>query len=88
MGGFGALNMGMRHPDIFSVVYSLSPGLFYPNGLAESQMFYSEGFINANMLQLKGLVVDYGRQDEYAWIPKGCEYFGAQLTTLGSSRTP
>jgi S-formylglutathione hydrolase len=166
MGGFGALNIGMRHPDIFSVVYSLSPGLFDQGGLAESQMFYSEGFINrfiayeqrvealpveqarqemlrspddftlayglafapnpekhppyldypytqadgklvrndaiwkkwdagfggipdkiqqykANMMHLNGLVIDYGRFDEYAWIPKGCEYFGAQLTAAG-----
>jgi S-formylglutathione hydrolase FrmB len=166
MGGFGALNIAMRHPDVFSVVYSLSPGLFDPNGLAESQMFELDGYIKrfivyeqriealpveqaqramlhspdeftlayglafapnpekqppyldypytqangklvrndaiwkrweagfgaiqdkiqqykANMLQLNGLVIDYGRQDEYAWIPKGCEYFGAQLTAAG-----
>jgi enterochelin esterase-like enzyme len=166
MGGFGALTIGMRHPDVFSVVYSLSPGLFDPNGLAESQMFELDGYIKrfiayqqriealpveqarramlhspddftlayglafapnpakhppyldypytqangklvqdaaiwkkwdagfggiqdkiqqykANMLQLNGLVVDYGRQDEYVWIPKGCEYFGAQLSAAG-----
>jgi S-formylglutathione hydrolase len=163
MGGFGALNIAMRHPDVFSVVYSLSPGLFDPNGLAESQMFELDGYIKRfiayeqrvealpveqarramlgspddftlayglafapnlekhppyldypytqangklvrdaavwkkwdagfggipekiqhyrpNLMRLKGLVVDYGRQDEYAWIPKGCEYFGAQLS--------
>jgi S-formylglutathione hydrolase FrmB len=166
MGGFGALNIAMRHPDVFSVVYSLSPGLFDSNGLAESQLFSSEGYINrfiayeqrvealpladaqpemmrspddftlayglafapnagkhppyldypyaqantklvrddaiwkkwdagyggiaeeiqqyhANLLQLKGLVVDYGRQDQYAWIPKGCAYFGDQLSAAG-----
>jgi len=166
MGGFGALNIAMRHPDVFSAVYSLSPGLFDSNGLAESQMFELEGFIKrfldyqqhveslpieqaqramlsapdtftlayglafasnpekhppyldypyaladgklvrndaiwkrwdagfggipdkiqqykANMLRLNGLVIDYGRQDEYAWIPKGCEYFGAQLSAAG-----
>src|SRR5690242_11569117 len=32
MGGFGALNIGMHHPEMFSAVYSLSPGLFAPNG--------------------------------------------------------
>jgi len=166
MGGFGALTIAMRHPDVFSIVYSLSPGLFDPNGLAESQMFELDGYIKrfiayeqriealpveqarramlhspddftlayglafapnpekhppyldypytqasgklvrndaiwkrwdagfggiqdkiqhykANMRQLNGLVVDYGRQDEYAWIPKGCDYFGAQLTAAG-----
>lgn len=25
MGGYGALNLGMRHPDVFSAVYALSP---------------------------------------------------------------
>lgn len=28
MGGFGALRLAMRRPDLFSVVYALSPGLF------------------------------------------------------------
>jgi S-formylglutathione hydrolase len=166
MGGFGAVNIAMRHPDVFSVVYSLSPGLFDPNGLAESQLFESEGYVNrfldyeqrlaalpladarqemfrspddftlaygvafapnaekhppyldypytqldgklvrnqaiwkqwdsgyggitekiqqykANLLRLKGLVIDYGRRDQYAWIPKGSEYFGAQLKAAG-----
>jgi S-formylglutathione hydrolase FrmB len=166
MGGFGALHIAMRHPETFSVVYSLSPGLFDPNGLAESQMFDSDRVINrfvayeqkmaalsvekargamlgspdaftlayglafapnlekhppylnypytevdgklvrnddiwkkwdagfggipekiqqykANLMLLNGLVVDYGRQDGYAWIPKGCAYFGAQLAAAG-----
>jgi enterochelin esterase-like enzyme len=38
MGGFGALNIAMHRPDVFSAVYSLSPGLFDENGLAESFM--------------------------------------------------
>ncbi len=45
MGGFGALNIAMRHPDVFSAVYSMSPGLFDENGLSESQMFDSEATI-------------------------------------------
>jgi S-formylglutathione hydrolase FrmB len=39
MGGFGALNIAMHHPEVFSAVYSLSPGLFDQTGLADSQMF-------------------------------------------------
>jgi S-formylglutathione hydrolase FrmB len=39
MGGYGALNLAMLHPDIFGAVYSISPGLFNENGLAESQMY-------------------------------------------------
>jgi len=166
MGGFGALNIAMLHPDVFGGVYSMSPGLFDENGLAESQMFDSEilirnfveyesglsavpleeakrkmlpspqqfalsyGFAFApnpdrhppyfdypytevdgqlvrddaiwqkwesgfgeiadevarykdNLLKLKGIVVDYGEFDEYGWIPKGCVYFGEQLTAVG-----
>jgi enterochelin esterase-like enzyme len=166
MGGFGALNIAMHHPEVFNAVYSMSPGLFDKNGLAESQMFSSEGLISKfveyekevsaasledaqrhmfaspqqfalsygfafapnpdrhppyfdypyteaggqlvrddaiwekwesgfggiadeakqykdNFLQLKGIAVDYGINDEYAWIPKGCTYFGEQLTAAG-----
>ena len=166
MGGFGALNIAMHHPEVFSAVYSMSPGLFDENGLAESQMFSSESLITKfveyekevsaspledaqrqmfaspqqfalsygfafapnperhppyfdypymevdgqlarddanwkkwesgyggiadeakqyrdNFLQLKGIVVDYGTNDEYAWIPKGCAYFGQQLSAAG-----
>lgn len=166
MGGFGALNIAMHRPDVFSAVYSLSPGLFDENGLAESFMFAQEGLIkrfvkfesdlaaippedaqkrmfNApeqftlaygyafapnpnrhppyfdypytevngqlvrdeeiwkrwesgfggtaeealeykdNLLKLKGIVVDYGIQDENPFIPTGSEYYGEQLTAAG-----
>ncbi len=166
MGGFGALNIAMRHPDVFSAVYSMSPGLFDENGLAESFMFANEGliqdFVNyeeelaslpledaqkrmfaspeefslaygyafapnpdrqppyfdypyaevdgqlvrddevwkkwesgfggiaeeavqykENLLQLKGIVVDYGIHDENLWIPKGADYYGEQLSAAG-----
>ena len=42
MGGFGAVNLGMRHPDVFSAVYSLSPGLFDEDGLTNQGMFVPE----------------------------------------------
>ena len=45
MGGFGALNIAMHHPDVFSAVYSMSPGLFDGGGLAESLMFSDERII-------------------------------------------
>jgi hypothetical protein len=47
MGGFGALNIAMHRPDVFAAVYSMSPGLFDENGLAESQMFAGESLIRA-----------------------------------------
>lgn len=166
MGGYGALNLAMLHPEVFGAVYSFSPGLFDENGLAESQMFSSEtqvqifaefhgglagvpleeakrkmmrspqqfslsygaafspdaagdppyftypyllvdgqlvrddaiwaqwesGFggiaqeavqYRDNWLKLKGIVVDYGVNDEFGWIPKGCAYFGQQMTAAG-----
>ncbi len=166
MGGFGSLNIAMRYPDVFGVVYSLSPGLFDENGLANSQMFLHERIISnfleaqkailmkpedqqlksvlfmpdnftvayglafapvpqkppfyfdypysesngklvrdemiwerwdsgfggipekiakykGNFLRLKGITVDYGTNDEFAWIPQGCIYFDAQLTAAG-----
>jgi S-formylglutathione hydrolase len=39
MGGFGALHLAMSHPEIFGAVYALSPGLFAPGGLEDSQIF-------------------------------------------------
>jgi S-formylglutathione hydrolase len=166
MGGFGSLNLAMLHPDVFGAVYSLSPGLFDENGLANSQMFLQEqvihDFLDAqktilakpkdqqlalvlsmrdnftvayglafapdpqkppfyfdypysesngklvrddmvwkqwnsgfggilekvaqykdDFLRLKGITVDYGTNDEYAWIPQGCIYFDKQLTAAG-----
>jgi S-formylglutathione hydrolase FrmB len=39
MGGYGALALAVAHPDVFGAVYALSPGLFAPGGMAQSQMF-------------------------------------------------
>lgn len=33
MGGFGAINIALKHPDIFCGVYAFAPGLFDENGL-------------------------------------------------------
>ncbi len=39
MGGFGALNLAMHHPDIFSAVFAESPGFLDETGLSEIAMF-------------------------------------------------
>ncbi len=169
MGGYGALALAMEDPDVFGAVYALSPGLFAPGGLAESQMFadptvvadfiageheladmtssdgaaevpramgrsedvrfsaaygaafapdpdgpppwirypfddptgepdaqvwalWESGFggpaanvadSRDDLLALRGIVIDYGTQDEYAWIPPGCEYLHEQLDRAG-----
>jgi pimeloyl-ACP methyl ester carboxylesterase len=41
MGGYGALNLAMRHPDVFGSVYGLSPALSDPEG-PSSSMFDSQ----------------------------------------------
>lgn len=45
MGGFGALNAAMKHPEVFGNVYSMSPGLFDKDGLANTFMFNDEATI-------------------------------------------
>jgi S-formylglutathione hydrolase FrmB len=169
MGGFGALDIAMRHSDVFGSVYALAPGLFDENGLAESQMFASEEHIRATLsllgevdgddpeagisslaasaassfdfgygmafaptdefpffeypyslegdtlvrddevwalwesgfggieaevaefgdewTSLDGIGIDCGSNDEYAWIPKGCDYLDAELTEAGIDHT-
>jgi S-formylglutathione hydrolase len=39
MGGFGAFNLAMCHPDIYGAVYALSPGLAAPGGLETHPSF-------------------------------------------------
>ncbi len=173
MGGYGALNLAMLHPDVFGATYALSPGLFDKDGLSKNSMFASQNTINQylakeeefkgmkkdeakikfmsfvthlviaakdhdrvfsyaygaafspnpdkmapfidypyyksdeevvldttiwknyengfgglaekierykdNFLTLKGITIDYGINDNYKWIPEGCEYFSELL---------
>ena len=171
MGGYGALNLSMLHPDVFGSAYALSPGLFDPGGLRSSQMFSTQSIVDAflalesklaalpreeahqefvasddlggdllftiaygmafsphaqgnapyvnypyqptaqgivlddrvwdawqagfggtveeveqyrdNLLSLNGLVVDYGGNDFYRWIPQGCEHYSQVLSDAG-----
>jgi S-formylglutathione hydrolase len=46
MGGYGALNLAMLHPDVFSAVYGIAPGLFDPAGLSNCQMFDSDEIVD------------------------------------------
>ena len=43
MGGYGVLNLGMLHPEVFSSIYSMSPGLYDEDGIMDSQMFKDGG---------------------------------------------
>jgi len=46
MGRSAAFSIGMRHPEMFSAVYSMSPGVFDPDGLSNCQMFSSREAID------------------------------------------
>lgn len=47
MGGFGAWDIAMHHPDVFGSVYILAPGLYDEDGPAASPWFGDEGRIRA-----------------------------------------
>ncbi|OHD14929.1 MAG: hypothetical protein A2Y34_04745 [Spirochaetes bacterium GWC1_27_15] len=173
MGGFGAFNLAMKHPDIYSLCYIHNPGLFNDKGIFDNQLsdkitiakflenqnilkslneteakikyfsviqsamsnwdFYSmfmyaygaafcskdtppytdhpldkdgnivnetllnewnDGFGNldkkvvtykSNLLSLKGIFINYGKNDHYQWIPRACQYLSQKLTENGIS---
>lgn len=39
MGGYGAIHIGMKNPDVFSIVYGHTPGLFSPDGIKKSVLY-------------------------------------------------
>lgn len=73
MGGFGALNLAMRHPDVFGWCYALSPGLLAPDGLADLHPFENGARITAFLEATdawKGLPLDRVRQAARAWADR------------------
>jgi enterochelin esterase-like enzyme len=47
MGGFSVLHLGLAHPDVYSRVFSLSPGVFNKNGLYSAMQSLDIQFKNA-----------------------------------------
>jgi S-formylglutathione hydrolase FrmB len=47
MGGYASINLALKHPDIFSSLYSLCPGLFDENGLVNAMDTWDNTFIRA-----------------------------------------
>lgn len=62
MGGYGALNLAMLHPELFGAVYAMSPGLFDESGLSNCQMFATDTIIE-DYLAFESSVTQYGRND-------------------------
>ena len=55
MGGSGALNLAMKHPDVFGSVYALSPGLFDSEGLNKQHSLSGQKYIEEYMKTSKHL---------------------------------
>ncbi len=55
MGGFGALHLAFRHPDIFGSVFALSPGLFDEKGLVNSQLFNTDSTVKEMVEEIEFL---------------------------------
>ncbi|MCB0195070.1 MAG: hypothetical protein KDJ65_24195 [Anaerolineae bacterium] len=79
MGGFGSLNLAMRHPDCFSAVYALGPGLIVPDGLATTQIFANPSEIEA-VLALQAELASLSVEDAQAmFIDKAAHGLSSNL---------
>lgn len=164
MGGFGALDLAMRHSDVFGSVFAMAPGLVSNKGITDTQMFDSEAHIKqfitstaavknstakealisllnhpnkfdiaygmafapmdtppyfeypyrlqgntlvrddailakwnsgfgavqseisefkTQLKSLNGIGLDCGRNDEFQWIVRGCDYYSSELKAAG-----
>ncbi|HSK88067.1 MAG TPA: alpha/beta hydrolase-fold protein [Anaerolineales bacterium] len=79
-----------RHPPYFDYPYTEVDGQLVRDDVVWGKWESGFGGIAAeavqykdNLLKLKGIVVDYGTADENGWIPKGCVYYGEQLSAAG-----
>lgn len=79
-----------KPPFYFDYPYLESNGKFVRDDMVWER--WDSGFGNipekivqykGNFLKLTGITVDYGTNDEFAWIPQGCIYFDKQLTAAG-----
>jgi S-formylglutathione hydrolase FrmB len=68
MGGFGTVNLALRHPEIYSVMFAVSPGLFAPDGLKTA---LSCGLWDTSFKQAYGAAFapDPSLEDPFAGIP-------------------
>jgi enterochelin esterase-like enzyme len=44
MGASGTINIGLKHPDVFTAIYPMSPGLFDKNGLKKAMNDWDPAF--------------------------------------------
>lgn len=71
MGGYAALNIGLKNADIYQHVFSLSPGLFDNNGLDKAIKQWQEGgwhtFLDGYAAAFAPKVDNHGTERWYKW---------------------
>lgn len=94
MGGFGAIHVGMKNPDIFGLIYSLSPGLYDENGLNDQGQIKGESKINrflAKQVEWKDLSREESIEALRAYIQtllnRG-DYYGVYEYSYGAAFSP
>ena len=91
MGGYSAIMMGMKHPEVFSAVYAMSPcclGMEAAWTEWHSKMpLEIVATYGTNLLQLRGLFIDYGMEDDFSHIPVTARLFSQKLPQLGVPHT-
>jgi pimeloyl-ACP methyl ester carboxylesterase len=55
MGGFGAVNLALKHPDIFGSVYAMSPGLAARDGVIREWLMADEEQVRGDLSAIQGL---------------------------------
>jgi enterochelin esterase-like enzyme len=71
MGGYGALSIGMHHPEVFGAIYAMSPGLFDENGLSRHFMVADTTTIDsflATERQFGGMSREASAAAFFAWM--------------------
>jgi S-formylglutathione hydrolase FrmB len=87
MGGFGCINLALKHPDIFCAVYSMSPGLLNDDGLPEAMdswridsgflRTYAQAFApNENAEKLGDIPAMDGSEEDNIIVEKWMSGFG------------
>lgn len=97
MGGFGALTLAMRHPDVFGAVYAMSPAVIDADGLPETMMFSSPQVIDATLTVVETLAQMPEAEAKSAFRPLVLKSengvimafaYGAALAPAGTTRPP
>jgi S-formylglutathione hydrolase len=77
MGGFGAVNIGMKNSETFGIVYALSAGLFDLTGVKDQGMFSSAIDIKSFLTRMN----DWKQMEK----PKAIEAYKAYVTSARTS---